>query len=423
MAEKPLKVAMLSVHTCPLATLGGKKTGGMNVYVRELSRELGHRGTQVDIFTRLQESCTQHITDSSLVEGVRVIHIPAGPLDLTSPIAMFDYLTDFVAGVRIFAEQEQVSYDLIHSHYWLSGQVARDLKRDWQIPIIQMFHTLGHMKNRIALSPEDREPELRLRVEKEAMTAADTLIAATPAEKIQLMWLYGADMHKIRVIPPGVDVQTFHPIDKSAARRIIDVPEHNKMLLFVGRMERLKGLDTLMRAMEILKRDSPRDLEHLCLSVIGGVQGFEAEDDAEFRRLKALRKELGLEDLVTFLGARGQETLQYYYAAAEAVIMPSHYESFGLVALEAMACGTPVIASEVGGLAYLIQDGITGFHVPDQDPLELAGRIRLLLENDELRQEMSAAAVRSAQAYQWPRIAGQIIEVYQELASKKRALT
>jgi len=401
-----------------MAMLGGKKAGGMNVYVRELSRELAKRDIQVDIFTRLQDGCEGHLNNPPPVDGVRVIHIAAGPPDLTSTVTMLEHLPAFVAGVLDFAKDNNVAYDLIHSHYWLSGQAARELKAVWRIPIIQMFHTLGHMKNRIALSPEEREPDIRLQVEADVMNAADVLIAATPAEKIQLMWLYGADMHKIRVIPPGVDIETFHPIDKAAARAAIDIPETDRLLAFVGRMERLKGLDTLLRAMAHLKRDDPRGLENMYLAVIGGVAGREADDDAEFQRVKALREELGVQELVTFLGARDQPTLPYYYAAAEAVIMPSHYESFGMVALEAMACGTPVIASEVGGLAYLIQDGLTGFHVPDQDPVELAGKIRLLLDNHELREDMAAAAVRSAQNYAWPLIAAKIVEVYRALTGK-----
>jgi len=391
----------------------------MNVYVRELSRELSQSGVKVDIFTRTQESCRSHAHESSHPPGIRVIHIPAGPIDTASTLVMADHLPEFVAGVKAFAQQEAVRYDLIHSHYWLSGLVARELKQAWDIPIVQMFHTLGHMKNRIALSPDEREPEQRLKAENEAIQAADMLIAATPAEKIQLMWLYGADMHKIQVIPPGVDIETFHPIDKAEARAAINIPQTDKLLVFVGRMERLKGLDTLINAMAILKRDDPHGLDNLYLSVIGGSPDNEAKDDIEFQRIKALRESLGLQELITFLGARDQPSLPYYYAAAEAVIMPSHYESFGMVALEAMACGAPVIASEVGGLAYLIQDGVTGFHVPDQDPVELAGKIKLILDHEELRQEMSAAAVLSAQRYAWPRIAAQIVRVFTGLLEKE----
>jgi D-inositol-3-phosphate glycosyltransferase len=415
MGERPLRVAMLSVHTCPLATLGGKKTGGMNVYVRELSKELSRRGIQVDVFTRSQDPCVPHVNDTALGEYARVIHVPAGPEAPLSTKEIYPYLSEFVGNVRAFATSRNLSYDLIHSHYWLSGLVAQELSTLWGIPFIQMFHTLGHMKNRIARDESEREPELRIRSEGQIMRTASCLIAATPAERVQLMWLYGADMRKIRIIPPGVDTQNFYPIPKAEARRAIGIPETSQMLLFVGRIEPLKGIDTLMQAIAILREHIEHCLKRLCLTIVGGEPDSEDAVDAEMKRLKALRDELGLGELVTFLGARSQDTLPYYYSAAEAVVVPSYYESFGMVALEAMACGTPVIASEVGGLAFLIQDGVTGFHVPDRDPEELAGKICLLLENEDLHREMSVAAVRHAQQYSWTRIAPQIEKVYFEL--------
>ena len=409
--EAPLRVAMLSVHTCPLATLGGKKTGGMNVYVRELSAELSRRGIFVDVFTRSQDPCVPHINDSALGLNARVIHVPAGPEAPIPTNAIYPYLPEFVDRVLAFGKQSGLQYDVIHSHYWLSGWVAEKLREAWDAPIIQMFHTLGLMKNRIALSPSEYESDLRIETERKVMRIADYLVAATPAERIQLMWLYGADMHKICVIPPGVDVRHFCPVPQAEAKRVIGIPEDNQMLAFVGRLEPLKGVDTLLKAIAIVKAQMSPSAEKLCLSIIGGDND---DDDPEIQRLMDLREELGLGEFVTFHGSKSQETLQYYYSAAEAVIMPSHYESFGLVALEAMACGTPVIASEVGGLAYLVQDGVTGFHVPDRDPEELAGKITLLLENDILRREMSIAAVQNAQRYAWPRIASQITELYHE---------
>lgn len=413
MADQPRRIAILSVHTCPLAELGGKKTGGMNVYVRELSREMARLGFQVDIFTRYQESCEAHL-GAPEIPGVRVNHITAGPSESLSAVAIYEYLPEFTQGVLDYARQHDVTYDLIHSHYWLSGWVAQRLKAEWGIPLIQMFHTLGHMKNRVAVSPDEIEPPLRMQVEQETMRKADCLVAATPAEKIQLMWLYRADMHKIRIIPPGVDIETFHPRPRDEARSKLGIPQDEKLLVFVGRLEPLKGIDSLMQAIVILREQLPALAERLCVSIIGGASDPPDQQDMELRRLQKLREDLKLNDLVTFLGGRGQAMLPFYYSAAEAVIMPSHYESFGMVALEAMACGTPVVASEVGGLAYLIQDGTTGFHVPDRDPVELAGKIRLLLENTDLRQEMSRAAVIYASQYAWPRIAKQIKALYDE---------
>jgi D-inositol-3-phosphate glycosyltransferase len=413
-SEQPLRVAMLSVHTCPLATLGGKKTGGMNVYVRELSRVLGRRGIAVDVFTRSQDPCVPHINDSALGPGARVVHIPTGPEQPLSSPDIYPYLPEFVTNVRDFARAEGLHYDVIHSHYWLSGWAARPLSEAWGAPVVQMFHTLGRMKNRIARETGQREPALRIDTEQTVMREADILVAATPAERIQLLWLYDADMEKIRVIPPGVDVEHFHPIPRTEARAKIGMRETDKLLLFVGRIEPLKGVDTLLRAIAILHQQEAADIGHLCLSIVGGNVDDEASENVEMARLQTLSHDLELGELVAFLGSRSQETLQYYYAAAEAVIVPSHYESFGMVALEAMACGTPVVASEVGGLAYLVQDGITGFHVPTDQPEELAGRIRLVLDNPTLRREMSEAAVAYAQHYRWPLIADRIERVYLE---------
>ena len=405
---------MLSVHTCPLANLGGKKTGGMNVYVRELSAELGRRGTQVDIFTRAQDPCLPHIDANLLGDRVRVLHIPAGSQAPLSPHDIYPHLAEFTDQVLAFASQESLHYDLIHSHYWLSGIVASDLSAAWQVPVIQMFHTLGMMKNRIAQRDDEKEPPLRIDTEAQIIKQADLLIAATPAERIQMMWLYGARMQKIQVVSPGVNVHHFRPIPRSEAREALGMSEDEQMLLFVGRIEPLKGVETLVCALAILKQEIPECAGKTRLSIIGGALDDAAQEGTELARLMTLADELGLSKCISFLGAKSQELLPTYYAAAEMVMMPSHYESFGMVALEAMACGTPVVASEVGGLAYLIQDGVTGFHVPANDPEELAGRIRLLLENQTLRQEMSIAAAEYARRFDWGLIAAQVEKLYQQ---------
>lgn len=409
-----LRVAMLSVHTCPLAMLGGKKTGGMNVYVRDLSRELGRMGIHVDVFTRSQDDCVPMV-NHDLGEYARVIHIPAGP---EAPIPVGDivnYLDEFAAGVVRFAEAEGLRYDLIHSHYWLSGLVAEKLEAHWgEMPIVQMFHTLGHMKNRIAGDPAERAPQERLDGENHVLTVADRIIAATPAEKAQLNWLYGADMGKIAIIPPGVDLERFHPIDKTEAKREVGIPCGDKNIMFAGRIEPLKGIDTLIQAMALIRQRHPQVIENTCVAIIGG-DPWSDSPDAEMERLQALRQDLDIHDFVLFLGAKDQDVLPNYYAAAEMVVMPSHYESFGMVALEAMAMGRPVIASEVGGLAYLIQDGITGYHVPSRDPEALAERIFELLTNPACREDMGRAARLSAERFDWAIIARRMVALYQNL--------
>ncbi len=406
---------MLSVHTCPLAALGGKETGGMNVYVRDLSRELGRRGIAVDCFTRSQNPNIRRVSHRLGPNG-RVIHVPAGPEEPCDKNRVLEYLPQFTQGVLDFVRREGVQYDVIHSHYWLSGLVAGELRRAWRLPVIQMFHTLGQMKNSVANSPEEWEPVRRIEAEAQVMECADLLVAATPLERAQMVWLYGADAARIVVVPCGVDLGLFRPIPRATARRTLGLPASRRIILYVGRIEPLKGIDTLLRAMVLVAHQIPGWREDLSLVIIGGGPGAGADKvNAELARLERLRAELGIEDLVTFRGAQEQDTLAYYYSAAEMVVMPSHYESFGMVALEAMACGTPVIASRVGGLAYNIQDGQTGYLVPERDAEALAARIVQLLNDGDLRQRLGRQAGQWAGQYGWPVVAEEILELYQQV--------
>jgi D-inositol-3-phosphate glycosyltransferase len=415
--SKIKRIAMLSVHTCPLAMLGGKKTGGMNVYVRDFSIELGRQGILVDVFTRSQDDCQPRI-NHDLGNGGRVVHIAAGPEKPIPVDQVADYLDEFTAGVLAFAASENIEYDLIHSHYWLSGLVADRLRDAWQTPIVQMFHTLGHMKNHIALSDSQRASAARLAGEYQVMALADKLIAATPAEEAQLIELYNADPHKITIIPPGVDLERFKPITKEEAKKRVGIPCGDTNILFTGRIEPLKGIDTMLRAMALIQARRPEVLHNACMAIIGG-DPWADDLDEEMARLQQLRADLDIHDLVTFLGAKDQDILPNYYAAAEMVVMPSHYESFGMVALEAMAMGTPVIASEVGGLAYLVKHGITGYHVPSRDPEALAARIYELLSNQDCRQQLGQQARDYARQYGWPKIANRIMAVYEEVVARK----
>lgn len=420
------RIAMLSVHTCPLATLGGKKTGGMNVYVRDLSREFSARGIAVDVFTRSQDPCQPHVNDT-LAENARVIHIPTGPETPLETTEVYPHLPQFVANVIKFVEREGTRYDLIYSHYWLSGWTAHELRAAWDTPVAHMFHTLGHMKNRIA---ENRQPapsnirDIRVFTETDIMSWADALIAATPAERAQMLWLYQADRRRINIVPPGVDTAHFHPMDREAAKAEIGIPADHRMLIFVGRIERLKGIETLLRAIDIIRKQAPSLARKTVVTIIGGDPNTSNHTDTEMGRLQAIRQELNLHDLVTFVGAKDQDRLRHYYNAADALIMPSDYESFGMVALEAMACGTPVIASEVGGLAYLVRNGETGFHVPVREPEALADRILSLLSSTELREQLSKQAHQTAQGYSWQHIADRLVNIFERLpAPSTNALT
>jgi len=414
-----LRIAMLSYHTCPLAILGGKDTGGMNVYVRELTRQLGRVGVHVDVFTRSQDEHVPHVVHE-LGYGNRVVHVPAGPEVPMAKRELAGYIPQFVEGIKQFAAEKNQQYDLIHSHYWMSGLAAEALSDTWDVPIVHMFHTLGEMKNRTAISEQEREGTYRLDGEKQVIARADRIIAATLAEQAQLQFLYKASKRKITIIPPGVDTSHFYPIPMDEARQYIGVDPENKLVLFVGRIEPLKGLDTLIKAISWHRNFHPGQVT---LAIIGGdPEASSQEMSAEMARIQQLCDDLCMGRMVVFLGKRAQDTLPYYYSAADVLVMPSHYESFGMVALEAMACGTPVIASQVGGLAFLVQDGETGYHVPDQDPEALCEKLLILLSDPQQRKTMGLHAAEYARDYAWANIATQMLEVYKSLVGGKEGV-
>jgi D-inositol-3-phosphate glycosyltransferase len=414
-----LRIAMLSYHTCPLATLGGKDTGGMNVYVRDLTRELGQMGIHVDVFTRSQDEHVPHVVHE-LGFGNRVVHVPAGPETPKAKGELANYIPEFAEGIKKFAAEKNITYDVIHSHYWMSGLAAEILSDAWGgTPIVHMFHTLGEMKNRVARAESERAGKDRLDGERRVLRRADRIIVATLAEKTQLRFLYRAVDHKMVTIPPGVDTSHFYPIPADEAKQFIGLKPEDRMILFVGRIEPLKGVDTLIHAMSCLDLGGLFHPVHL--AIIGGEPDALPENMSdEMSRLQNLCDELCVGGMVVFLGKRGQDTLPYYYSAAELLVMPSLYESFGMVALEAMACGTPVIASEVGGLGYLVQDGVTGYTIPDSDPEALCDKLSRLLGDTHLRETMGLAASQYAQDYAWEKIAAQMVDVYLELVGREK---
>jgi D-inositol-3-phosphate glycosyltransferase len=414
------RIAILSVHTSPLAPLGGKKTGGMNVYVREVVRFLGKRGVQVDVFTREDDPSRRGMI-RDIAEGARLIYLPAGPPEFMESAAIYPHLPEFRNALLTFIRDNAVTYDVVYSHYWLSGWVAMALRDAFGVPFIQMFHTLGRMKDRIADSEKAangtrismQEQNMRVAVEAEIINEANLLVAATPAERLQLMWLYRADRRKIEIVPPGVDLAHFFPIPAAEARAALGLQPEEHMLLFVGRIEPLKGVETILRALALLHTEHPAVLGNLKLYIVGG----DLNDPVpEIERLQALCRELRLEDHIVFSGAQGHDALPLYYNATEALVMPSDYESFGMVALEAMACGTPVIASEVGGLAFLIRDYETGLHVPVRDPQMLANSIRTLITDPEQQQQMGARASAVAQHYAWDTIVDRLLALFVDVS-------
>lgn len=407
------RLAILSVHTSPVAPMGGKKTGGMNIYIRELAQELGSRGIAIDIFTR-RTSHDEPDIDYSIGENVRVIYLTSGAIANLKPDDIYPYLPLFTARLIAFSTRQNIKYDIIYSHYWLSGWVAQKLKESWGVPFVQMFHTLGHMKKRI-LTHENIMPDQRIRTETETMEWADRIIAATPAEHSQLMWLYRANRRKIEIVPPGVNTSRFYPIAQADAKAQIGCDPNQKILLFAGRIEPLKAVDTVIHALDVLKQGNPELINDLCFAVVGGDPND--KNDKEMMRLQQMAQELGLADTVHFLGAKDQSELPLFYAAATAVIMASDYESFGMVALEAMATGTPVIASQVGGLAFLVQDQETGYLVPVREPEAMAICIETLVTDPQKCQEMGYQAYQLAQEYAWSNIADRITSIFDEIRS------
>jgi D-inositol-3-phosphate glycosyltransferase len=417
-----MRIAMLSVHSSPLAALGGKEAGGMNVYVRELSRELGRRGIAVDIFTRAQDAAAPTVV--ALDRSVRLISLRAGPAAPYDKNWLLAYLPEFVGRVRCFADGEDLAYDLIHSHYFISGEVALALRRSWGVPAVHMFHTLGAMKNQVARGAEEQETEQRIAIERRQLGAMDAVIAATPLDRAQMVWHYGADAGSIRVIPCGVDQRRFFPRDMAAARVALGLPPApHKLVLLVGRIEPLKGIDALIEATALLLERHPEWRGNLSALVVGGEnESARSRWNTEQRRLDALRRELGVADAVQFLGSRTQEQLPQLYAAADVTTMPSHYESFGMAALEGLASGRPVVATNAGGPAFIVEDGVSGLLTPPNDADALAGRLEQLLVNDDLRASMGQAAATRADRFAWPTVACDVLRVYRDMLAGRRKL-
>jgi len=393
------RVAIISYHTSPLASLGGAETGGLNVYVRELATELAARGHEVDVFTRRTEPGSPDVqplrSGGVDQQGTRVVQIAAGPQQYEPKTALPDYLGEFVDGVVDHVTRAGLEYDVIHSHYWLSGAAGERLKATWDVPHISMFHTLGEVKARARAS--EREPEPRIAAETEIARNADRIVVASKDEQQLLVRYYDAEPSRISVVPCGVNLGLFQPIEKNDARRQLGLRDDDRILLFVGRIEPLKGVDILLGAAAQLESESD------CFVVVVG--GDESTRDGEMEHLRALASQLGIAERVSFMGAVDHERLPLFYNAADVCVVPSFYESFGLVALEAMACGTPVVASRVGGLSVAVRDSETGYLIPWRCPEPFAERLELLLGNEELRRRFGQAARQEVERFRWSNVA------------------
>ncbi len=396
------RIAIISVHGCPVARLGERDTGGMNVYVLQTAKELGRRGIQVDVYTRAHDPRDEQVTE--LGPNARVIHLKAGPYRAGKG-SLSRYLPLFIARLLEYQKAQGLSYQLVHSHYWLSGLVGCDLAQRWGIPLVSNFHTLAELKLQARVG--EHEPLERLSGEQKVAETADVVVALTHHEQEALQRLYPDASGRVATIPGGVDAELFQPMDSAAAKAQFGLVG-KRVILFVGRVEPLKGVDLLLRA--VAQLDERQDLQVL---IVGG----RPEEDREIARLRALATELQIAPQVQFLGTVRHEELPAYYNAAEVCVLPSYYESFGLAALEAQACGVPVIASRVGGLPTVVHDNETGYLIPWRCPEPFSEHLEVLLRNEQLRQSLGRAARQHAVALSWKAVVDQLEELYCSLAN------
>ena len=406
----PRRVAILSVHTSPLDQPGAGDAGGLNVYVCEVAKRLAAAGIDVEIFTRATSSDLAPMVE--LAAGVRVRHITAGPFEGLDKADLPAQLCAFTSGVlRVEAMHEPGYFDLVHSHYWLSGQVGWLVKERWGVPLVHSMHTLAKVKNASLAEGDSPEPTARAIGEMQVVEAADRLLASTPDEAEQLVALYDADPQRVRTVAPGVDLDVFTSGDAAAARRRLGFAPDAAILLFVGRIQPLKAPDVLLRAAAELIAAKPELRERLEVVVVGGPSGSGL---AHPEQLHKLAGNLGIADVTRFVRPVHQAVLADYYRAATVTVVPSHTESFGLVAVESQACGTPVVAARVGGLLSAVDDGRSGLLVAGHDPVDYAAAIGRILTDTTMHRRLSRGAVAHAARFGWSQTAAGILDVYAE---------
>ncbi len=397
-------VAMLSVHTSPLDMPGQTRdAGGMNVYMHQLARALSHSQHSIDIFTRRTNDHLPSIVQ--LTPTVRVIHIKAGPAAPIHKHDLYQYLPAFAQRIDEFQRSEKIHYEVLHSHYWLSGLAAMPLAQRWDVPHITMFHTLAYLKQ--LANPNAAEPSIRLEMERLLIQRVDGIIASTHDERTQMIRHCGATPGQVRVIPCGVDLKLFVPQDQQHAREKLGFKRNQPVLLFVGRLDPFKGPDLLLRAATMMD-------EKAQIVIVGG----KSTGDKEVKQLQALAAQLEITKRVHFMGARQQHELPVIYSAANVTIIPSYHESFGLVAVESLACGTPVVATHAGGLKAVIRQGETGYLVP-RCPGFFAERLDTLLQNPALLKRMRLAARPSVLQFSWENVASKVQAMYEDVISKE----
>ena len=407
------KIAVISDHASPLATLGGVDSGGQNVYVAELAKFLALSGYDLDIYTRWEDATLPQVVN--WMPGIRIIHVQAGPKEVIAKERLLPFMDEFRENMLSFIRKGKILYGLIHANFFFSGMVAAQLKEILGIPFVITFHALGQVRL-IHQGNDDQFPAERIQIEKDIIKKADQIIAECPEDRHDLMKYYKAPSFKITMIPCGFNTKEFYPVDKGLARKLLKIPADESIILQLGRMVPRKGVDNVIRALAQVRNSNTR------LLIVGGdFDEGEVLSNPEISRLSQLAQELGVSESVTFIGRKNRELLKYYYSAADVFVTTPWYEPFGITPLESMACGTPVIGANVGGIKYSVVDGQTGFLVPPNDPESLAQTVDHLLSDKELHGRMSVNSLKRVHAeFSWALIARQADQLYQRVILSNR---
>lgn len=412
------RIAWLTDHADPLTAIGGLEAGGENVYVLELTRALARLGWVIDVYTRWSSPKTTQI--AKIAPNVRVIRLKAGPIDHIPRDQLFPHMREYVENFQKFSRENKLDYLLVHGNYYFSGWAGVQIARHLGIPHLNTFHTLGAIRH-LVLGSKDKSPKERIRLETEVLNCADRIIATSPPMKEEMVKYYGTSAKKIVVVPGGVNLNRFTPTPQLLARRVLHLDSNRVIILYVGRIERRKGIETLLSAMYELARKMPEQRKVLRCYISGGVAPSkwarmpEGAEKEEVYRLQAIVDQLGIKDMVRFVGSINREYLQYYYSSADVCVVPSYYEPFGLVPIESMACGTLVVGSKVGGMQWTIVDGKTGLLVTPKDPIALAEKLFYVLDHPAVRKKMRENSIeRVKRFFTWDAVASQISELYND---------
>jgi glycosyltransferase involved in cell wall biosynthesis len=415
---RPLRIALISEHASPLSVLGGVDSGGQNVYVAQVAKHLVRLGYEVDVFTRRDSDALPTVMEWG---GFRVIHVPAGPAKFVRKEDLLPYMDDFTSFILQFSRWQKQPYDLIHANFWMSGLVAAEVKQVLGIPFIVTFHALGRVR-RIYQGEADQFSDRRFEVEDRVVAEADHIIAECPNDRDDLINFYNASPSKMRIIPCGFDPDEFWPMDQVTARASIGVESNSFIFLQLGRIVPRKGIDTVIQGFSYLLRSAHVGAK---LLVVGGETADpELDHSVEMERLRAIAKSEGILDQVKFVGHRGRDDLRAYYSAADAFITVPWYEPFGITPVESMACGTPVIGSNVGGIKYSVVDGETGFLVPPRDPVALGKRLIQACQNPANLKVMGRQALeRAHDLFTWQKITRNLANLFESVVREKQPLS